>query len=413
MSPTPWRWAPVAGAGIIGLALCIATAFAASMSATDAVELIAIAAGVALIGVPIGMVVLRALRTRSVAVQCAALALTTTASLMLGALVAAQAMFISEHDLAALSVVLVASGTAGVIMSLVLGARIGAASRDLVDTARRIGGDSSASPKRVAAAPQELTRLGHELAEMEQRLDEARRAERTLEASRRELVAWVSHDLRTPLSGIRAIVEALEDGVVDDPATIARYHRTLREEADHLAALVDDLFELSRTQAGALALRFSRVSLSDLVSDALAGSAPVAAAKGVELSGRLIGPPPELDASAPEVLRVLRNLLENAIRHTPSDGSIVVEAGVDELAPESVYVSVHDSGGGVPEADLNRIFDVAFQADGARTPGSGTGAGLGLAIAKGFAQAHRGEITVRNANGGARFTLHLPRERVE
>ncbi|HZJ27102.1 MAG TPA: HAMP domain-containing sensor histidine kinase [Acidimicrobiia bacterium] len=411
MSPTPRRWVPVLSAGLGGLALCVMTALATSMSAADAFELIGIAAGIALIGIPVGLLVLRALRTRPLGVQCAALALTTTGSLMLGALAAAQAMFISEHDLAALSVVLVASGTAGVITSLLLGARIGAASSDLVETARRIGGENPVGPVRVVDAPRELARLGEELAEMEIRLEAARRAERTLEASRRELVAWVSHDLRTPLSGIRAIVEALEDGVVDDPATVARYHRTLREEADHLAALVDDLFELSRTQAGALHLRFARVSLSDLVSDALASSAPVAAAKGVKLEGRVVGPPPELDASAPEVLRVLRNLLENAIRHTPSDGSILVEAGIDDDAPESVYVSVHDSGGGVPEDDLDRIFDVAFQVDHARTPGSG--AGLGLAIAKGFADAHQGEITVCNESGGARFTLRLPCERAE
>lgn len=411
MSSAPRPWVPLVMAGLGGLALCALTAFSASMSAGDAAKLIGIASGVALIGVPIGALALRVLRTRSVGVQCVALALTTTLSLLFGALAAAQAMFISQHDLAVLSVVLVASGTAGVVMSMFLGARIGAASRDLVETTRRIGGEGPAEPLRIADAPQELARLGEELAEMERRLAESRRVERTLEASRRELVAWVSHDLRTPLSGIRAMVEALEDGVVDDPATVARYHRTLREEADHLAALVDDLFELSRTQAGALNLRFSRVSMSDLVSDALASSAPVAAAKGVKLEGRVIGPPPELDASAPEVLRVLRNLLENAIRHTPSDGSILVETGIDESAPDSVYVSVHDSGGGVPEADLDRIFDVAFQVDSARTPGSG--AGLGLAIAKGFADAHRGEITVSNVDGGARFMLRLPRDRVE
>ena len=193
-----------------------------------------------------------------------------------------------------------------------------------------------------------------ELAATHARLDEARKRQQILEASRRELVAWVSHDLRTPLAGMRAIVEALEDGVVDDPETVARYLRTMREEVDHLAALVDDLFELSRTQAGALRLHFERVSLGDLVSDVLAGSAPVAAAKGVKLEGRLVGPPPELEVSAPEVLRALRNLLENAIRHTPSDGSVVVEAGIDDELPDYAYVAVRDTGGGVPLDDLPR-----------------------------------------------------------
>jgi signal transduction histidine kinase len=219
----------------------------------------------------------------------------------------------------------------------------------------------------------------------------------------------VSHDLRTPLAGMRAIVESLEDGVVEDPATVKRYLRTMREEVDHLAALVDDLFELSRTQAGALRLNFERVSLGDLVSDVLAGSAPVAAAKRVSLEGRLVGPPPELDVSTPEVLRALRNLLENAIRHTPSDGSVVVEAGVDDEHPDYAYVAVRDSGGGVPAEDLSRIFDVAFQGDRARTPGGG--AGLGLAIAKGFVEAHAGQLNVQNEAGGAIFTMRLPRIR--
>ena len=252
--------------------------------------------------------------------------------------------------------------------------RVEDASRALEETARRIGRGEPNPSDAPAQGPEELRRLGAELAEMEVRLAETQRRERTLEASRRELVGWVSHDLRTPLAGIRAMAEALEDGVVEDPETIERYHRRIREEADHLAALVDDLFELSRTHAGGLRLQFSTVSLADLVSDALSGSAPVAEAKGVQLVGRMVGPPPEIEASAPEVLRVLRNLLENAIRHTPSDGSVVVEAGIDETRPGCVFVSVRDDGGGVPPADLARIFDIGYQGDPARGSGS---AGLG------------------------------------
>jgi signal transduction histidine kinase len=401
-------FSPVA-AVVIGGVLTLAAAAMASMTTADAAELSGIAAGVTLLGLGAGALVLRPLRTRPIGTQIAALTLTTAGSLMAGAFAASRAMFISSHDLGILSVVLLAAGTVGVSSALVMGRQLGAASTSLVDVARRVGSEGD-SPKEPTPrhAPQELAQLAHELDVMEERLDDARRRERTLEASRRELVAWVSHDLRTPLAGMRAIVEALDDRVVDDPATVARYCRTLREEVDRLTALVDDLFELSRTQAGVLKLQFERVSLGDLVSDAIAGSAPIAAAKGVKLEGHVVGPPPELMASAPEVLRVLRNLLENAIRHTPSDGSVVVEAGIDDLEPERVYVEVRDSGGGVPEADLPYIFDVAFRSDRARTPG--TGSGLGLAIAKGFVEAHRGDLTVANANGGARFTLRLPRE---
>ena len=130
----------------------------------------------------------------------------------------------------------------------------------------------------------------------------------------------------------------------------------------------------------------------------------------MHLEGRLVGPPTELEVSSPEVLRALRNLLENALRHTPTDGSVVVEAGVDDAAPDFVYVVVRDTGGGVPPDDLPRIFDVAFQGDRARTPGAG--AGLGLAIAKGFVDAHRGRVECRERPAAAPiFTMRLPRVR--
>ena len=410
MSRPHRHFSPVV-AVVLGGTLTLLAAAMASMTAADAAELSAIAAGVTLVGLAAGAAVLHALRTRPVGTQIAALTLTTIGSLMAGAFAASRAMFISSHDLGILAVVLLAAGTVGVSSALVMGRQVGAASSSLVDVARRVGNETE-TPRDASypRAPQELAQLAHELGVMEERLDAARLRERTLEASRRELVAWVSHDLRTPLAGMRAIVEAIDDGVVADPDTVARYCRTLREEVDQLTSLVDDLFELSRTQAGVLRLQYERVSLGDLVSDAIASSAPTAAAKGIKLEGRVIGPPPELMASAPEVLRVLRNLLENAIRHTPSDGSVIVEAGIDELEPEHVYVEVRDTGGGVPEADLPHIFEVAFRSDRARTPGAGSG--LGLAIAKGFVEAHRGNLTVANANGGARFTLRLPRESI-
>jgi len=321
-----------------------------------------------------------------------------------GAWAGARAMFLSQHDLWALGVILIAAGVVTVASALLLGRRVGAASEALVGVARRLGDADARADGPGPPAPQELARLHRELEITSRRLEQARTREQTLDSSRRELVAWVSHDLRTPLAGIRAIVEALEDGVVDDERTVARYYATLRGEADRLAELVDDLFELSRAQAGVLQLQSESVSLGDLVSDALAGASPIAAAKGVHLEGRLDGPPAELEVSTSEVLRALRNILENAIRHTPSDGSVTVEAGSDHVG---AYVSVIDTGGGIPERDLPRVFEVAFRGDAARTPG-GSGAGLGLAIARGFVEAHQGDITVRNENGGCRFTVRLP-----
>jgi signal transduction histidine kinase len=393
----------------VGTALTAVMVAATAMSSRDALELVGIAAGTALAAGIVGALSLSLLRVRSIGAQIVAVALTTVAAVGLGAWVAARAMFISDHDLSMLIVVLVPAGTMAVAAAVLLGGRIVDASAVLTDAARRIGdgrAPATADTDRRGDAPSELARLADELEATSARLDEARARERAIDASRRELVAWVSHDLRTPLAGIRAMVEALEDGVVDDPETVARYHRRVREETDRLSALVDDLFELSRSQAGVLRLELERVSLADVVSDALAGAAPIADARGVRLHGVMRDAVPELHASAPELLRALRNILENAIRHTPSDGTVVVEAGVDD---GQAFVAVVDHGGGIPDPYLERVFDVAFRVDPAR---QGPGAGLGLAIARGLVEAHRGDVSVRNENGGCRFTVRLPMDPV-
>jgi signal transduction histidine kinase len=376
------------------------------MTRDHAIQLIVVAVATAAAAGCLGALALRAVRTRSLGVQAFVVALSAVAAVGIGARIATQAMLVASEDLLALDVALVAAGSVALITAVLLGRRVGRAGAGLVAVARTVGTPESATAA-PRHAPLELARLAHELDETSARLRQARAREQALDASRRELVAWVSHDLRTPLAGIRAIAEALEDGVVDDHETMRRYHRTLREEADHLADLVDDLFELSRAQAGVLQLELERVSLGDVVSDALAGAVPIAAAKRVRLVGHLDGPAPELSASAPELLRVLRNILENAIRHTPADGTVVVEAGT---ARDRAFVSVVDCGGGIPEDDLTRVFDVAFRGDPARSKGEG--AGLGLAIARSLVEAHHGDITVQNENGGARFTVQLPLDAV-
>jgi signal transduction histidine kinase len=375
----------------------------------DASQLAAMAVGAALAAGAVGAAGLHLLRGRSLAAQSIVISLTAVAAVAGGALFAAQAMFFSRHDLAVLCVMLVAAGTAGTLVAVALGDRVGRASRRLGSVARIIGegGRPGASGGGRADRPtaREFAALAGELESMSERLDQTRKRERALEASRRELVAWVSHDLRTPLAGIRAIAEALEDGVVTDRREVARYYRTLRRETDRLAGLVDDLFELSRITAGALRLELERASLGDLVSDALAAAQPIASAKGVRLEGRLVGEAPDIDLSVPEIARVFRNLLENAIRHTPSDGAVVVEAGVRGGHAE---VSVEDACGGIPPQDLDRVFDLAFRGEAARTPEAHGGAGLGLAIARGIVEAHHGEILVENRGEGCRFTVRLP-----
>jgi signal transduction histidine kinase len=359
------RVAAVLAGGLVTAAVAAALS---GMPAGDAALLVAISFGVALATYAVGRAAV--VRSRSPVI----VGLIPVVSVALGALVAARAMFVSSHDLAALVVVVVGAGTAGVLGGLALGAEL------------------QRSRARVAA-----------LAERE----------RALERSRRELVAWVSHDLRTPIAGIRAMVEALDDGVVVEDADVRRYHHQLTVEADRLARLVDDLFELSRIEADALQLSVEEVPLGELVSDAVASVAAVAEAKGVTLGGRVDdaagGRGPSVAGSAPELSRVVRNLLDNAVRHTPAGGAVEVAVrGGDGWAE----VSVRDGCGGIPDDDLDRVFDLAYRGDAARTPGAGgapTGAGLGLAIARGLVGAHHGDIAVANENGGCRFTVRLPR----
>ncbi|MCA1692411.1 MAG: HAMP domain-containing histidine kinase [Actinobacteria bacterium] len=349
-----------------------------------------------------------------IAVQAGVAVLAPVLAVALGVGGAARAMFISGHDLNALVVVLVAAGTMGLVAALALARRVVAASRTLGDIARRIGDDGS-EPGRPATgpagrvsprAPGELVDLGQELEVALARLAESREQAAAVENSRRQLVAWVSHDLRTPLAGIRAMVEALEDGVVDDPETIARYYRTMARETDRLAGLVDDLFELSRIQAGALSLDLEQIALDELLSDAVAGVSMAADAKGIDLRRSVDGPTPVVELSIPEMARVVRNLLDNAIRHTPAGGVVWVDAGVSD-DHQAAVVSVRDGCGGIPDPDLPRVFELAYRGDAARTPGDG-GAGLGLAVARGLVEAHHGDISVRNEDPGCRFTVRLP-----
>jgi signal transduction histidine kinase len=391
----------IAAAGAVATT---AASIAFHMPAHDALRMAGIAGGSALLAGTVGTVVLHALRRRAIGAQVAAVALASVGAVGVGAMVAAQAMFIVRHDLDSLLVILLASGTIGALVAFLLGHRVSTAGRTVEALARRIGDGVTAPP--VALPPTaEFAALAQELEQMGTRLAESRARERAIDAARSELIAWVSHDLRTPLAGMRAISEALEDGLVEDAATLARYHRTLRIETDRLARLVDELFELSVINAGALRLRMERVSLGDLVSDSISAARASAEGRRVRIEGRMSGQPPELELAPTEVSRVLHNLLDNAIRHTPAGGSVCAETGIDEGA---AYVSVMDECGGIPERDLPRVFDAAFRGEPARTPEENGGAGLGLAIARGIIEAHRGQITVANDGVGCRFTVRLP-----
>ena len=326
---------------------------------------LAIAGTCALVVGLLGYLAVRLLAPRSLTAATAVVPVSTVLAFVAGLVATSAAMFLSSHDL---GVALLVSAVAGV-MSLAVGLAL----------AMRVRAEQQRAAEQLAALHREAA----------------------VEASRRDLVAQVSHDLRTPLAGLRAMAEALEDGVAADPE---RYYHQIRVEVDRLATMVDDLFELARIQAGALQLSLEQVSVDELVSDAVAAADPHARSRGVRLAGHA-GTGRLVRADERELHRALANLVLNAIRHTPADGVVEVSAA-DE--PGEVVLSVTDACGGIDADDLPHVFDVAWRGSAARTPGPDTGAGLGLAIVRGIVEAHHGQVSVRNEGGGCRFEVRLP-----
>jgi signal transduction histidine kinase len=320
-----------------------------------------------------------------------------------GGWLVARWLFDWEEEIPLLAAVLfLVVGAKGMLAALSLSKQLEQASASLVAAVERMSpGDAAELNSQQSSL--EVKELARQLDTLSSRLEELRARERGLEKSRRELVAGVSHDLRTPLAAVSALAEALEDGLVSTEAEVAQYHRRIRREIDRISRLVDDLFELSRIEAGSLQLQPELVALDDLISEALAQAAPLAQHKGVRLEGRVLEFLPEVRLSEPHVFRVLTNLLDNAIRHTSPGSGVSLEAG---LAHDSVWVSVRDECGGVSDEHLPHLFEPGFQGESGHTPGGGSG--LGLAIVRGLVQAHGGATSVRNEEGGCRFTVSLP-----
>jgi signal transduction histidine kinase len=352
----------------------------------------------------VGGLLLWTARRASVVWLTVGVATTAILAVLAGTVATSRAMFLSGHDLGVISLVAAVAGVVALLFALAVGSALARWSRELRDEARRFG--ESGSFVSEASGPAEFTALADELRRTSEKLSESRDRELALEQSRRELVSWVSHDLRTPLAGLRAMTEALEDGLADDPG---RYHAQMRAEVDRMVRMVDDLFELSRIHAGVLRLSPQQVALGDVVSEALAGADSVARARGVRLGGR-VEEDVLVTADPAGLSRVVSNLLMNAIRHTPADGVVEVSA---RAVPAGVELSVTDACGGMSEEDIPRVFDVGWQGSPARTPehlgtAGGAGAGLGLAIVKGIVEAHLGQVAVTNHDPGCRFLVTLP-----
>jgi signal transduction histidine kinase len=316
--------------------------------------------------------------------------------------VLALTMFVDDHDAKLVGVLLLYSLGAGVGSALVLARSSAGALVRLAEAARRLGdGDLDARVGDLGAGP-DLDALGRTLDEMADALQRATARERQVEAQRRDLMTAVSHDLRTPLASLRAMIEAIDEGVVEDPPSLRRYAGEMRRSVTMLGALVDDLFELAQVDAGAIERETERARLEDVVRTALSAVEMDAQDRGLRLSTNLNGAGDI--ACSPRVARVLQNLLVNAVRHTPADGTVRLEA-----LPRAgeLELSVEDTGEGIPAQDLERVFEPFYRADPAR---SGAGAGLGLALAKRIVESLGGRIEVAShPSAGSRFAVYLPR----
>jgi signal transduction histidine kinase len=314
-------------------------------------------------------------------------------------------MFISTHDLGLLIGLIVFSLGLSVMASLYLSQPTTQNLNKVISAVRQINAGNLEANVPVASRD-EVGELAKAFNAMVQRLQESLERERDLERTRRELIESVSHDLRTPLSSIRAMIESINDGVVADEVTIKRYMHTAQSEIESLSQLVNDLFELSQIDAGLLQLHTDSVFLQQLIQDTVETMTAQAASRQLSLNGEVEKELSPITADSRRIQRVLYNLIQNAIRHTPADGSINVRA-MD--IGGAVEVQVADTGEGIPDEDLSRVFERSYRSERSRSRQSG-GAGLGLSIAKGIVEAHGGRIWVNSELGqGSVFSFTLPK----
>jgi signal transduction histidine kinase len=391
----------LAGIAAVSVLGGLAASAALGMSASETGHVAALLVPAGLATVVAAVVAARALTRASLQTRLVAVALVAIVVALANLAVLALDMVVSGDDAKRLAILLVYALGAGVAVAVALSRTIGPSFRRLTDTAVSLGeGDLDARVGDLASGP-ELEALARTLDEMAGRLQGAEAHRLQIEAMRSDLITAVSHDLRTPLASLRAMVEAIDDGVVDDQASMRRYAAAMRGSVHQLSTMVDDLFELTQLDAGAIERETRVARLDEIVRSAMASVEPQMHAKRLAVQADL-GAAADVTCS-PRMTRVLQNLLMNAVHHTPADGAVRLSARRNGQVLE---VAVEDSGEGIAPQDLDRVFEPFFRADPAR---SGPGAGLGLALAKRIVEALGGRISAENADThGARFAIILP-----
>jgi signal transduction histidine kinase len=315
----------------------------------------------------------------------------------------AKQMFLNEHDLLLAIVLLVFAGG----MATALGYFLSSTFIDRIDLLKQAAGSlakGNLETRVPVTGRDEVAALAQTFNQMAAQLQTADEKQRELEHMRTDLIAWVSHDLQTPLASIRAILEALYDGVVDEPETVKRYLSTAQRDVRSLSALIDDLFQMAQLDAGGIPLEKADSSLADLISDTLESFSELAVRQGIALEGSAETNVDPVLMDTQRIGRVLNNLVGNALRHTPAGGRVEVRA---RRANGGVEVTVCDSGEGIRAENLPNIFESFYRGEKSRSRATG-GSGLGLAIARGIVRAHGGEIRVESQPGDTRFIFTIP-----
>lgn len=389
------------------LVLAAAAAIAAAIVAPahGAGPALVTAALVAGLGAP-ALVAAHALASRrrftSLRRQFALSAAVVVGVILIAVVAASQLMFVSEHDALLVSAIVLGAG----LVALRVGDLVArGVARDVgtVSAGLEAVGRGERGVRLRSTARDEIGALARSADSMAEQLAEGERARGASEAARRQLVASVSHDLRTPIASLRLLVEAVDDEIVDD-ATRRRYLATMQTHIGSLSAMIDDLFELSRIEAGDIEWSMRQVELAVLVDETVAAMRPEASARRVDVRSELDDAPLSARADPEKIQRVLFNLIRNAIRHTPADGSVTVRA---EAGPDAIQIEVADTGQGISDEDRARVFE-PFYRGGHEAARDSDGAGLGLAICRAIVETHGGQIWIGPSEQGTRVSFSLP-----
>jgi len=316
----------------------------------------------------------------------------------------AQMMFASQHDLLLAIILLVFAGGMAMVLGYFLSSTVTERIHLLKGAAEKLA-EGDLQTRVPVHGRDEVAALAKTFNQMAEQLQAVDQKQRELESLRRDLIAWVSHDLQTPLTSMRAILEALSDGMVEDPETVKRYLNTAQRDVRALSSLIDDLFQMAQLDAGGFPLHRAEASLGDLISDTLESFSEIAKQGEIMLEGNVDSDVDPVLMDTQAIGRVLNNLIGNALRHTPPMGRVSVWV---RRTGQGVDVTVSDTGEGIRAADLLYIFERFYRGEKSRNRGTG-GAGLGLAIARGIVQAHGGDIRVESEIGkGTQFTFSIP-----